>query len=80
MTPKKKESGSLFFRLKIKLEGISNQEEIITIIPIFSSSRTIIGKEKIISTYDDLGVQLKTFLEENQELFLKRFNPSNFVI
>ena len=80
MTPKKKEERPMFFMLKVKLEGISFQEGIIITIPISSTSRTIIGRDKIISTYKILGTQLEAFLEENSEIFLKKFNPSNFVI
>lgn len=76
--PKKKDTAMLF-RLKIKLEGI-NQEEIITIIPIFSCGRTVIGTEKILSTYNVLGKQLEEFIEDNPEFFLKKFNPGNFVV
>lgn len=79
MTPKKRKEERFMFRLRIKLEGI-NQEEIITIIPIFSCGRTVIGTEKILSTYNVLGKQLEEFIEENQDLLLKKFNPSNFVI
>lgn len=78
MTPKKKDTG-MFFRLKIKLQGI-NQDEIMTIIPIFSNSRTVIGTEKILSSYKILGKQLEEFIKDNPEIFLKKFNPSDFTI
>lgn len=82
MTPKKKETSSVFFRLKIKLEGLSNQEEGFLSIPFFSSSQTIIGEEKIISTYDNLRKQLQDFIENNfnHDFFLKKFNLYNFVV
>ena len=83
MTPKKKEKSSLFFRLKIKLEGISNnQEDGILSIPLFSGAQTIFGKDKIISTYDNLGKQLQDFIENNfnHEFFSKKFNPHNFIV
>jgi len=76
----KKKGMAMLFRLKIKLEGIINQDEIITIIPIYSSARAVIGREKMLSTYKKLGKQLEEFIEENQEMFLKKFNPDNFVI
>ena len=82
MTPKKKETSTMFFRLKIKLEGISNQEDGILSIPIFSGSQTIFGKDKIIKTYDNLGKQLQDFIENNftHELFSKKFKPHNFIV
>ena len=82
MTPNKKETSSIFFRLKIKLEGISNQEEGILSIPIFSGSQTIFGKDKIIQTYNNLGTQLENFIENNftRELFFKKFKPHNFIV
>lgn len=76
MTPKKKETSSGFFRLKIKLE------EIIISFPIFTTSQTFSGKEKINSTYKTLGTQLENFIENNlnHDLFFKKFNPHNFIV
>ncbi len=82
MTPKKRDIYPVFFRLKIKLEAISTQEEEIISFPIFSSSQTIAGKEKLISTYNNLGKQLEDFIEKNftPDFFSKKFNPHNFIV
>ncbi len=82
MKPKKKETSSVFFRLKIRLEVINTQEENIISFPIFSGSQAIAGKEQIISTYKNLGTQLENFIENNlnHELFFKKINHHNFIV
>ena len=63
LTPKKKEASSMFFRLKIKLEGIDNQEGGILSIPIFSVSQTILERFSHVcrdkKKSNQLGVDLK---------------------
>ena len=82
MTPKKKETSPVFFRLRIKLEGLNVQEEGVITIPLFSGSQTIFGKDNIIPTYNNLGKQLQDFIEKNfnHEFFFTKFNPDNFIV
>ena len=81
MSPKKKERTSIFFRLKVKLDGINNQDENLISFPVFTASRTFSGKDKIIKIYNNLGNQIENFIENNldHDFFFKKFKRENFI-